>query len=38
LLTESYRRQLSGVDLKDETGPATAQLNAPERNFLIDES
>jgi len=38
LLTESCRRQLSGVDLKDETGTATGQLRAPERNFLIDES
>lgn len=36
LLSESRRRQLSGVALKDETANATARLDAPRRNFLLD--
>ncbi|AMP10088.1 ethanolamine ammonia-lyase light chain family protein [Collimonas arenae] len=35
LLSESRRRQLSGVDLKDETSTAMGKLHAQERNFLI---
>ena len=35
LLTESRQRQLSGVDLKDETAPAAAALNAGHGNFLL---
>jgi ethanolamine ammonia-lyase small subunit len=35
LLTESRQRQLSGVDLKDETAPAATALNAGHGNFLL---
>ena len=34
LLSESRRRQLSGVDLKDET-PSAGQLGSSERKFLL---
>jgi ethanolamine ammonia-lyase small subunit len=37
LLSESRRRQLSGVALKDETVSETATLDAPARNFLLDQ-
>ncbi len=36
LLSESRRRQLSGVALKDETASDTTTLDAPPRNFLLD--
>lgn len=35
LLTESRQRQLSGVDLKDETATATTALSAGRGNFLL---
>lgn len=35
LLSESRRRQLSGVDLKDETGAAPDLVAAPRKNFLL---
>lgn len=35
LLTESRRRQLSGVDLKDETATASTALHAGHGNFLL---
>jgi ethanolamine ammonia-lyase small subunit len=34
LLSESRRRQLSGVALKDETASESANLEAPQRNLL----
>ncbi len=37
LLSESRRRQLSGVALKDETANDTTPLDAPARNFLLDQ-
>jgi ethanolamine ammonia-lyase small subunit len=37
LLSESRRRGLSGVALKDETPNDTATLDAPPRNFLLDQ-
>jgi ethanolamine ammonia-lyase small subunit len=36
LLSESRRRQLSGVALKDETAGASATLEASQRNFLLE--
>lgn len=36
LLSEARRRQLSGVALKDETASASAGLEAPRRNFLLE--
>jgi ethanolamine ammonia-lyase small subunit len=36
LLSESRRRQLSGVALKDETANESATLEAPQRNFLLE--
>ncbi|MFS2006126.1 ethanolamine ammonia-lyase subunit EutC [Duganella sp. CT11-25] len=36
LLSESRKRQLSGVALKDETADESAQLEAPPRNFLLE--
>jgi len=36
LLSESRRRQLSGVALKDETEGESAALDAPQRNFLLE--
>jgi ethanolamine ammonia-lyase small subunit len=36
LLSESRRRQLSGVALKDETASESASLEAPRRNFLLE--
>lgn len=36
LLSESRQRQLSGVALKDETADERAQLEAPQRNFLLE--
>jgi len=36
LLSESRRRQLSGVALKDETANESAALEAPQRNFLLE--
>ncbi|MYM23668.1 ethanolamine ammonia-lyase subunit EutC [Duganella sp. FT135W] len=36
LLSESRRRQLSGVALKDETASESANLEAPQRNFLLE--
>jgi ethanolamine ammonia-lyase small subunit len=36
LLSESRRRQLSGVALKDETASESANLEAPRRNFLLE--
>ncbi|WP_296509686.1 ethanolamine ammonia-lyase subunit EutC [Rhodoferax sp.] len=35
LLTQSRQRQLSGVDLKDETATAATTLNAGHGNFLL---
>lgn len=35
LLSESRRRQLSGVDLKDETGAAPDLVTATRKNFLL---
>ena len=35
LLSESRRRQLSGVDLKDETGANPDLVAAPRKNFLL---
>ncbi len=35
LITESRKRQLSGVELKDETATATPALNAGHGNFLL---
>jgi ethanolamine ammonia-lyase small subunit len=37
LLSESRRRQLSGVALKDETASDTATLASPPRSFLLDQ-
>jgi ethanolamine ammonia-lyase small subunit len=36
LLSEARRRQLSGVALKDETAAEGANLEAPQRNFLLE--
>lgn len=36
LLSESRKRQLSGVALKDETADGSAPLEAPQRNFLLE--
>jgi ethanolamine ammonia-lyase small subunit len=36
LLSESRRRQLSGVALKDETANESATREAPQRNFLLE--
>lgn len=36
LLSEARRRQLSGVALKDETASERADLEAPQRNFLLE--
>lgn len=36
LLSESRKRQLSGVGLKDDTAADNAQLNTPRRNFLLE--
>jgi ethanolamine ammonia-lyase small subunit len=36
LLSESRRRQLSGVALKDETASESAIMEAPRRNFLLE--
>jgi ethanolamine ammonia-lyase small subunit len=36
LLSESRKRQLSGVGLKDDTATGNAQLNTPRRNFLLE--
>jgi ethanolamine ammonia-lyase small subunit len=36
LLSESRRRQLSGVALKDETANESAIMEAPQRNFLLE--
>ncbi|MYM69711.1 ethanolamine ammonia-lyase subunit EutC [Pseudoduganella sp. FT55W] len=36
LLSESRRRQLSGVALKDETATESANMEAPRRNFLLE--
>lgn len=36
LLSESRRRQLSGVALKDETANQSAIQEAPQRNFLLE--
>jgi ethanolamine ammonia-lyase small subunit len=36
LLSESRRRQLSGVALKDETASESATMEAPRRNFLLE--
>lgn len=36
LLSEARRRQLSGVALKDETSAEGANLEAPQRNFLLE--
>jgi ethanolamine ammonia-lyase small subunit len=36
LLSESRRRQLSGVTLKDETASESAIKEAPQRNFLLE--
>jgi ethanolamine ammonia-lyase small subunit len=36
LLSESRRRQLSGVALKDETAADSAAMEAPQRNFLLE--
>ena len=36
LLSESRKRQLSGVALKDETAGESAALEAPQRNFLLE--
>ncbi|MDZ7922067.1 ethanolamine ammonia-lyase subunit EutC [Rhodoferax sp.] len=35
LLTQARQRQLSGVDLKDETAPAATVLHAERGNFLL---
>jgi ethanolamine ammonia-lyase small subunit len=35
LLAESRQRQLSGVDLKDDTATAATALNAGHGNFLL---
>lgn len=36
LLSEAQRRQLSGVELKDESAAESANLEAPQRNFLLE--
>jgi ethanolamine ammonia-lyase small subunit len=36
LLSESRRRQLSGIALKDETASERTSLEAPQRNFLLE--
>jgi ethanolamine ammonia-lyase small subunit len=36
LLSESRKRQLSGVGLKDDTAVDNVQLNTPRRNFLLE--
>ncbi|MFC6520828.1 ethanolamine ammonia-lyase subunit EutC [Undibacterium arcticum] len=36
LLSESHKRQLSGVDLKDETAGDPGLLTAPQKNFLLE--
>jgi len=37
LLSQARQRQLSGVQLKDETGNAGGQLAPPARNFLLEK-
>ncbi|MEO6918454.1 MAG: ethanolamine ammonia-lyase subunit EutC [Collimonas sp.] len=37
LLTQARQRQLSGIQLKDETGAATGLAPLRERNFLLEE-
>ncbi|QAU35722.1 ethanolamine ammonia-lyase subunit EutC [Janthinobacterium sp. 17J80-10] len=37
LLSEARRRQLSGVELKDETVPAETQVKQARPNFLLEE-
>jgi ethanolamine ammonia-lyase small subunit len=37
LLTQAHQRQLSGIQLKDETGTETGQVPLRERNFLLEE-
>ncbi|AEK61484.1 ethanolamine ammonia-lyase subunit EutC [Collimonas fungivorans] len=37
LLTQARQRQLSGVQLKDETASEHGELQQPERNFLLEE-
>ena len=36
LLSESRKRQLSGIALKDETAAGDAAMEAPRRNFLLE--
>ena len=38
LLTQAHQRQLSGVDLKDETLTDTALYQVSEKNFLLEHS
>jgi ethanolamine ammonia-lyase small subunit len=37
LLTQAHQRQLSGVQLKDETASEHEKLQQPERNFLLEQ-
>ncbi len=38
LLSQARQRQLSGVDLKDETGGDPDLLTAPQKNFLLEQA
>lgn len=37
LLSEAFRRQLTGINLKDDTAINDATLGLPQRNFLIEK-
>jgi ethanolamine ammonia-lyase small subunit len=37
LLSEAYKRRLSGVQLKDETPDAANVLHGAQKNFLLED-